>query len=206
MKGGIDVNQKKIGSFLRELRKERGITQEQLAEQLNVSGRTISRWETGSNMPDISLLVEIAEFFDVSISEIINGERKSETMNEEVKEVAEKLSDYAGAEKETLIKNIRSESIMGVCALAIYFVLDITGAVSQNVIFEKISLYCETLVFVTIIMISLYTTGLLRKIQRNDENARINSLPKAAQMMIAAVAAFVGAVIFQFFLKSFFGL
>ena len=50
-------------------------------------------------MPDISLLVEISEFFDVSIPEIINGERKSENMNEEVKEVAEKLSDYAGEEK-----------------------------------------------------------------------------------------------------------
>ena len=103
------MNQKKIGSFLKELRKEKGITQEEFAEKLNVSGRTVSRWETGSNMPDISLLIEIAEFFDVSIPEIINGERKSESMNEEVKEVADKLSDYANAEKEKLIKNIRSE-------------------------------------------------------------------------------------------------
>ena len=67
------MNQQKIGSFIRELRKEQGITQEQLAEQFNVSARTISRWETGHNMPDISLLVEISEFFDVSIPEIING-------------------------------------------------------------------------------------------------------------------------------------
>lgn len=70
------MNQQKIGSFIRELRKEQGITQEQLAEQFNISARTISRWETGHNMPDISLLVEISEFFDVSIPEIINGERK----------------------------------------------------------------------------------------------------------------------------------
>lgn len=106
------MNQKKIGNFLKELRKEKGITQEEFAENLNVSGRTVSRWETGTNMPDISLLVEISEFFDVSIPEIINGERKSEIMNEEVKEVADKLSDYANAEKETIIKNIRSYSIM----------------------------------------------------------------------------------------------
>ncbi len=59
-------------------------------------------------MPDISLLVEISEFFDVSIPEIINGERKSENMNEEVKEVAEKLSDYAGEEKINMIKNVRN--------------------------------------------------------------------------------------------------
>ena len=84
------MDQKKIGSFLKELRKEKGITQEEFAEKLNVSGRTVSRWETGNNMPDISLLIEIAEFFDVSIPEIINGERKSENMNEEVKTVADK--------------------------------------------------------------------------------------------------------------------
>ena len=75
---------KKIGSFLKELRKEKGITQEELAEMLYVSGRTVSRWETGTNMPDISLLVDIAEIFDVSIPEIINGERKNEIMEKEV--------------------------------------------------------------------------------------------------------------------------
>ena len=79
------MEQQKIGSFLKELRKEQNLTQEQFAEQLGVSGRSVSRWETGINMPDISLLVEIAEFYDVSISEIIDGERKSGKMNEEVK-------------------------------------------------------------------------------------------------------------------------
>ena len=91
------MDQKRIGGFIKELRKAKGITQEQFAEILGVSGRTVSRWETGNNMPDISLLVEIAEFLEVSIPEIINGERKREKMNEEVKEVAETLSDYASA-------------------------------------------------------------------------------------------------------------
>lgn len=135
------MDQKKIGSFLRELRKEQRITQEDLAEKLNVSSRTISRWETGSNMPDISLLIEIADFFDVSIPEIINGERKSEKMDEEVKEVAEKLSDYADAEKVNIIKEIRKLSIGGVIALIAYFIIDTTGTASQNIILGKISLY-----------------------------------------------------------------
>ena len=47
MKGGNSMDQKKIGSFLKELRKEKDITQEQLAEKIKVSGRTVSRWETG---------------------------------------------------------------------------------------------------------------------------------------------------------------
>ena len=55
------MDQVKIGNFLKKLRKEKGITQEQLAEILNVSGRTVSRWETGNNMPDISILVDIAD-------------------------------------------------------------------------------------------------------------------------------------------------
>ena len=59
------MDQIKIGVFLKELRKEKGIIQEQLAEELLVSARTISRWETGNNMPDIGLLVDIAEFFNV---------------------------------------------------------------------------------------------------------------------------------------------
>ena len=59
------MDQKKIGRFLKELRKEKVITQEQLAEKIKVSGRTVSRWETGSNMPDISLLAELADFYDV---------------------------------------------------------------------------------------------------------------------------------------------
>ena len=71
------MDQVKIGSFLKKLRKEKNLTQEKLAEQLSVSNRTVSRWETGSNMPDIGMLVEIADYFGVSIPEIINGERKS---------------------------------------------------------------------------------------------------------------------------------
>ena len=67
----------KIGAFLRELRKEKNLTQEQLAEVFNVSARTVSRWETGSNMPDISILVEIADYYQLDVREILNGERNA---------------------------------------------------------------------------------------------------------------------------------
>ena len=50
------MDQIRIGAFLKALRKEKGLTQEQLAEKLAVSGRTVSRWETGSNMPDIGMM------------------------------------------------------------------------------------------------------------------------------------------------------
>ncbi len=88
------MDQINIGVFLKELRKEKELTQEQLAEKLNVSSRTVSRWETGSNMPDIGMLVEMAVFFDVSIPEIISGERKSENMNQETRETAVAMAEY----------------------------------------------------------------------------------------------------------------
>ena len=88
------MDQIKIGIFLKELRKEKKLTQEQLAEKLNVSGRTVSRWETGSNMPDIGMLVEMADFFDVSIPEIVSGERKSENMNKETRDTAVAMAEY----------------------------------------------------------------------------------------------------------------
>ncbi|MBO4408404.1 MAG: helix-turn-helix transcriptional regulator, partial [Clostridiales bacterium] len=88
----------KIGSFLRELRKEKDLTQEQLAEVFNVSARTVSRWETGSNMPDISILVEIADYYGLDIREILNGERSKELPSEAsaIRDIAE----YADKDKE----------------------------------------------------------------------------------------------------------
>ena len=67
------MDQKKTGQFLKTLRNEKGLTQEQLAQKFNVSNRSVSRWETGTNLPDISLLVEIADFYDVDVREIIDG-------------------------------------------------------------------------------------------------------------------------------------
>lgn len=199
------MDQKKIGSFLKELRKEKGITQEEFAEKLNVSGRSVSRWETGSNMPDISLLVEIAEFFDVSIPEIINGERKSESMNEEVKEVAGKLSDYANAEKEKLIKNIRTQSIMGTTAIVIYGVLEVSGAMARSAVFETIASYCQTLAMVTVLMIMAYTSGLMYKLENRKNTTPVGKLPKVVQMIIALVAAFCAAAVLKLFLSNVLG-
>ena len=117
------MDQKKIGSFLKELRKEKNLTQEQAAEKLGVSSRTISRWETGTYMPDISILVEIAEMFGVDVREIIDGERMKEDMNSEFKQVAEKMADYSVMEKRNMLKWIRFMSIsimiVSVCIIAV---------------------------------------------------------------------------------------
>ena len=90
----IEMNQQKIGKFFKELRNEKNLTQEQLGEVLGVSRRTVSRWETGSNMPDLDILIEMADYYDVDLRELLDGERKSEKMNEEMKETLEKVANY----------------------------------------------------------------------------------------------------------------
>ena len=111
------MDQKKSGSFLRELRKEKQLTQEQLAERFGVTSRSVSRWETGSNMPDLSILVELADFYDVDIRDIIDGERKGEDMNKEEKERLQLVADYAETEKNTLLMRLRIFSIVGLISL-----------------------------------------------------------------------------------------
>lgn len=69
------MNQKKIGEFIAICRKEKKITQEQLAQKLNVNNRTISRWENGKTMPDYSILKQLCEELDISINELLSGER-----------------------------------------------------------------------------------------------------------------------------------
>ena len=139
------MNPKEIGAFLKQLRNEKGITQEQLAEILGVSGRTVSRWETGNNLPDLSILVQISEyynveikeilngeFFDVSIPEIINGERKSEDMDKELKETLLKVADYTELEKQRAARsgNISFGIMFLVCAAAIVVQMIMTGDMS----------------------------------------------------------------------------
>ena len=71
----IKMDQIKTGKFIATLRKEKELTQEQLGEKLGVTNKTISRWENGNYMPDIEMLSMLSKEFDVSINELISGER-----------------------------------------------------------------------------------------------------------------------------------
>ena len=117
------MNQQKIGQFLKELRKQKQLTQAQFAEILGVSDRTVSRWETGSNMPDFDVLIEIADFYGVEIREILEGER-TETVNTNEKENLLLIADYTNQEKKNLTRLMRIFFLSGLAALGLYMVLD----------------------------------------------------------------------------------
>lgn len=70
------MEQIKTGKFIAELRKEKGMTQEQLGDRLGVNSRSVSRWENGHGMPDISLLLELADVLGVTVQELLEGSRR----------------------------------------------------------------------------------------------------------------------------------
>ena len=110
------MNQQKIGAFLKELRNEKNVTQEQLGENLGVTRRTVSRWETGSNMPDLDILIELADFYNVDLRELLDGGRKGKNMNEEMKETLGKVVSY----NEML--NLKSMN-KGIMTMAVVFIV-----------------------------------------------------------------------------------
>lgn len=98
------MDQKKTGARIGALRREKGLTQEQLAERLGVSRRTVSRWETGSNLPDLDLLLELTDLFGVGLRELLIGEG----------ETARQLADYASEEKQRLRRRMNRLFLVGV--------------------------------------------------------------------------------------------
>ena len=81
------MNQEKIGKFISKCRKNKNLTQQELAEKLGVSDRTVGNWENGRNMPDLSLFKPLCDELDISINDLMSGERiKKEQYQEKLEE------------------------------------------------------------------------------------------------------------------------
>ena len=90
------MNQEKIGKFIAQCRKEKKMTQSELAEKLNVTDRSVSNWENGRNMPDLSLFKPICDELGVTINELLSGERlKKEKYQEKFEENIINTIDYS---------------------------------------------------------------------------------------------------------------
>ena len=69
------MNQEAIGNFISACRKEKGLTQAQLAEKLNITNRAVSKWETGKSIPDAAIMLDLCKILDISVNELLSGER-----------------------------------------------------------------------------------------------------------------------------------
>lgn len=158
------MDQKKMGLFIKDMRKEKGFTQEQLAETLGVSNRSISRWENGANMPDFDIVIHLAKFFNVSIEELLDGEKKEDIVNKEKEEAMLKVSDYENEGKVNMSKRVRLIFVAGLVALIINLIIEIQGLrgnSTYNAIYDFINGFALSVMFTGI----LYTTKHMKRMR-----------------------------------------
>lgn len=107
-KGVIEIMDKqKIGNFIKEVRKTKGMTQKELADQLYISSKAISKWETGTSAPNVDMLIPLSKLLDVSVSEILQGRKIEEYIpiqKENVEELVQKAISLKKDEEENKTK------------------------------------------------------------------------------------------------------
>lgn len=135
----------KTGKFIADLRKEKGLTQEQLGDKIGVTNKTVSRWETGVYLPPADAMLALGELFNVSVNEILSGKRLTDA---EYKAVAEenltqaiKASSFSLKDKIEFFKrkwlkeHIAIMVFIGICIMAVLIV----GIMIKNVILVSIT-------------------------------------------------------------------
>lgn len=102
------MNQEKIGKFIAELRKEKNLTQEELANKLGITKNAVSKWERGISMMDVSLFKPVCEILDISIVELLNGEKiEQKSIKEKSDNTIKSTIEYSNKKiKKSRIKNI----------------------------------------------------------------------------------------------------
>lgn len=144
----------KIGKFIALNRKNKGLTQEQLAEKLGVTNKTISRWETGKYMPDLSLLKPLSEELGITLNELLSGEKiKEEKIVENTERSILNTIDYSSKKVENEHKKIS----------IILMILGAIISISALTIFNKESSWCS---IYSIIGIIIFVIGLVRNLKK----------------------------------------
>ena len=154
----------KTGKLLQQLRKEKGLTQEELSEKMGVSRRTVSRWETGNNMPDLDILIELSDLYETDLREILSGERKSEKMNEELKETVLQVADYSNEEKERLLKRMHWLFLAGLIGFIVFLVI-VMFDLQDTAPYEAIGSFGLGIAFGMVILGVIFTSRYAGKIR-----------------------------------------
>lgn len=132
------MNQIKIGKFISECRKEKNMTQAQLAEKLNITDRAVSKWETGRGMPDSSVMLELCSELGITVNELLCGERLN--MENYNLKSEENLIAVQKAKEESDRRLLRVEIIIGLISTVAFITLVFTASFVQMTAATRLAL------------------------------------------------------------------
>lgn len=175
-----------IGKFIQEIRKEKGLTQKELAELIGVSDKTISKWETGNSSPDTSMLMSLSEALEITVNELLSAEKISpENYSMKAEETIMTLMKENEAGKRTHLIS----QIIGLLLIILAFVL--IFAISAGT--ETIALFLDSASFVFLLIISV---GVVLLSGARDRESVLMLLSKTV-IPIGIVIAIVSFIIFM---------
>lgn len=191
------MEKRTIGRFIATLRKANGMTQKELAEKLNVSDKTVSRWERDESAPDLTLIPVIAEIFDVTSDELLRGEKKP---LDAVSESSEKMSNKSEKQLKHMINNLKTKlqirSIISVGIAMIGFIVSVICnsvlyraelAFLIGIIFIVIALICES-IFYCLAMSSIRESELEADLLWDCKMALLRTMEKAISSILIIMA------------------
>jgi transcriptional regulator with XRE-family HTH domain len=133
------MNQEKIGKFIADCRKDKKITQAQLAEKLNMTDRAISKWETGNGMPDSSVMLELCEILEITVNELLSGERLE--MDNYDKRAEENLIKLKSEEENSNKKFLFFEKVLGFESTIAFMLLLLAASFATTNLIWRIVLF-----------------------------------------------------------------
>ncbi len=138
------MNQIKIGKFIAQCRKEKNITQSQLAESLGITDKAVSKWENGKGMPDVSIMLSLCDELGINVNELLSGERLTDDnymnmANKNILVIAEEVEKNKKT-KERIIK--ASICVIAICII-LFIGLYIFENVHVNLVYNKGIMECE---------------------------------------------------------------
>ncbi|MCI8794355.1 MAG: helix-turn-helix transcriptional regulator [Bacilli bacterium] len=138
------MNQFRIGKFISECRKKKGITQNELAELLGITNRAVSKWETGICMPDAGTIPELCQILDISISDLFSGEKSMENNKDSEKFILKLVKEKAERDKQLLILEI----LIGILSTSVLvsFIL-LASFINVSVYVKFIIILCGIILF-----------------------------------------------------------
>ncbi len=189
------MEQEKIGKFISELRKEKGLTQKKLAEQLHITDKAVSKWECGYSLPDNAVMLELCEVLGISVNELLSGERLSSSdynrkAEENIMTLIQENTEHKKRNKKQLALNA-----LVVILLAGYFIWFVNASTSYHLQMRYFVDGAAFIVVTMLMLLMLVLSGQLKAffkifkyaVRGCDDDKKVENAKKAASFAVKSV-------------------